>query len=77
MTASSNWNERAGRKERGSQRRAMRQRLSTADLKEYNLSNFRVTVLNQDAGVVTYFVDARASIHGEDLNEKRHDLRWG
>jgi hypothetical protein len=34
--------------------------LSAADLKDYRLSNFRVTMLNEDAAIVTYQVDARA-----------------
>jgi hypothetical protein len=42
--------------------------LRTADLKQYHLSNFRVTTLNQDAAVVTYFVDARASIQGKEIS---------
>src|ERR1044072_488703 len=39
--------------------------LRIAELKEHHLSNFRVTMLNESAAVVTYFVDARASIEGE------------
>jgi len=41
--------------------------LRGADLKDYRLSNFRVTMLNQDAAVVTYHVDAHASIQGYDI----------
>ncbi|HEY6261532.1 MAG TPA: DUF4440 domain-containing protein, partial [Nitrospiraceae bacterium] len=41
--------------------------LSGADLKEYRLSNFRVTLLNQDAAIVTYQVAAQAVIHGKKI----------
>lgn len=41
--------------------------LSGADLKEYHLSSFRVTMLNDNAAVVTYRVDARARIQGEEI----------
>jgi hypothetical protein len=41
--------------------------LKGADLKDYRLSNFRVTMLNQEAAVVTYYVDAHASIQGNDI----------
>lgn len=41
--------------------------LSGADLKEYRLSNFRVTMLNEDAAIVTYHVDARALILGKEI----------
>jgi len=41
--------------------------LSEADLKDYRLSNFRVSMLNQDAAVVTYHVDGHASIQGNDI----------
>jgi ketosteroid isomerase-like protein len=44
--------------------------LSRAELKDYRLGNFRVTMLNQDAAVVTYDVDAHASIHGSDISMK-------
>ena len=44
--------------------------LSGADLKDYRLSNFRVSILNQDAAVVTYHVDAHASIQGNDVSMK-------
>ena len=44
--------------------------LRTAELKEHRLSNFRVTMLNADAAVVTYFVDARASVDGENISLK-------
>jgi hypothetical protein len=42
--------------------------LSGADLKDYRLSNFRVTMLNQDAAIVTYQVDARALIRGREIS---------
>jgi ketosteroid isomerase-like protein len=42
--------------------------LSGADLKDYRLSNFRVTMLNQDAAIVTYQVDADALIHGREIS---------
>jgi hypothetical protein len=41
--------------------------LSGADLKDYRLSNFRVTMLNQDAAIVTYQADARALIQGKEI----------
>jgi hypothetical protein len=41
--------------------------LSSAELKEYQLSNFRVTMLTEDAAVVTYHVDARAVIEGKKI----------
>ena len=41
--------------------------LSAADLQDYRLSNFRVTMLNQDAAIVTYQVDARAVIQGKEI----------
>lgn len=44
--------------------------LNTADLKDYRLSNFRVTMLNDGAAVVTYHVDARASIQGNEISMK-------
>lgn len=58
--------------------------LKTAELKEFHLSNFRVTLLNQDAAVVTYFVDARAEIQGNEISMNnsvtsgwaRRDGRW-
>jgi hypothetical protein len=58
--------------------------LRAADLKQYDLSNFRVTTLNQDAAVVTYFVDARAVIQGNEISMNnsvtsgwaRRDGRW-
>jgi ketosteroid isomerase-like protein len=40
--------------------------LSQAELKDYRLSNFRVTMLNQDAAIVTYQVDASAFIQGRE-----------
>jgi hypothetical protein len=42
--------------------------LSGADLKDFRLSNFRVTMLNQDAAIVTYQVDARAFIQGKEIS---------
>jgi ketosteroid isomerase-like protein len=58
--------------------------LRAADLKKYHLSNFRVTMLNQDAAVVTYFVDARGSVQGKEISMNnsvtsgwaRRDGRW-
>ena len=44
--------------------------LSEADLKDYRLSNFRVTMLNQNAAVVSYHVDAHASIQGNEISMK-------
>jgi ketosteroid isomerase-like protein len=44
--------------------------LSGADLKDYQLSHFRVTMLNQEAAVVTYYVDAHASIQGNEISMK-------
>ena len=44
--------------------------LREADLKNYQLSNFRVTMLNEDAAVVTYHVEARAVIQGEEVSMK-------
>jgi hypothetical protein len=37
-------------------------------LKDYQLSNFRVTMLNSDAAIVTYNVDARAFIQGKEMS---------
>ena len=42
--------------------------LSGADLKDYRLSNFRVTMLNEDAAIITYQVDARAFIQGREIS---------
>jgi hypothetical protein len=42
--------------------------LSDADLKDYQLSNFRVTMLNDEAAIVTYQVDARAVVKGKELS---------
>jgi hypothetical protein len=42
--------------------------LSEADLKDYRLSNFRVSMLNEEAAVITYHVDAHASIRGNDIS---------
>jgi hypothetical protein len=58
--------------------------LSGADLKDSRLSNFRVTMLNQDAAIVTYQVDARALIQGREISMKnsvtsgwaKRDGRW-
>ena len=44
--------------------------LGGADLKDYRLGNFRVTMLNQDAAIVTYEVAARALIHGREISMK-------
>jgi hypothetical protein len=44
--------------------------LSGAELKDYQLSNFRVTMLNQEAAIVTYQVDARAVIQGREISMK-------
>lgn len=44
--------------------------LNGADLKQYRLSNFRVTMLNQSAAVITYQVDGRAVIQGEPISIK-------
>jgi hypothetical protein len=41
--------------------------LCGAELKEYRLSNFRVTVLNDDAAIVTYHADARALVQGKEI----------
>jgi hypothetical protein len=41
--------------------------LSRAELKEYKLSNFRVTMLNDEAAVVIYRAEARARIQGEEV----------
>jgi hypothetical protein len=42
--------------------------LSKADLREYELTDFRVTLLNPDAAIVTYNVDARALIQGKEVS---------
>jgi hypothetical protein len=42
--------------------------LRDAELKEYHLSNFRVTMLNQDAAIVTYDEKARAVIQGKEIS---------
>lgn len=47
---------------------ALLELLSGADLKDFRLSNFRVTMLNQDAAIVTYHVDARAFIQGKEIS---------
>jgi hypothetical protein len=41
--------------------------LSEAELKDYRLNNFRVTMLNKDAAVITYYVDACAVIQGKEI----------
>lgn len=41
--------------------------LKGAELKDYRLANFRVTMLNPDAAIVTYHVDARALVQGKEL----------
>src|ERR1041384_7317617 len=41
--------------------------LNGASLKEYRLSDFRVTLLNQRAAIVTYDADARAVIQGKEM----------
>jgi hypothetical protein len=46
--------------------------LSGADLKDYQLSKFRVTMLNQAAAIVTYEVDARALIQGKEISMKNY-----
>jgi len=46
--------------------------LSGADLKDYRLKKFRVTMLNQDAAIVTYEVDARALIQGKEISMKNY-----
>jgi ketosteroid isomerase-like protein len=42
--------------------------LGNAELKEYELTDFRVTMLNSDAAIVTYIVDARATIGGKEIS---------
>ena len=42
--------------------------LADADLKAYQLSKFRVTMLNDAAAIVTYEVDARAVVKGEEIS---------
>ena len=44
--------------------------LSGAELQDYRLSNFRVTMLNPDAAIVTYQVDAQAVIEGREISMK-------
>ena len=46
--------------------------LSGADLKDYRLNKFRVTMLNQGAAIVTYEVDARALIEGKEISMKNY-----
>lgn len=58
--------------------------LADADLKAYQLSKFRVTMLNDDAAIVTYEVDARAVVKGEEISMHntvtsgwaRRDRKW-
>jgi hypothetical protein len=58
--------------------------LRGAELKEYALSEFRLTMLNEDAAIVTYHVDARAVIQGAEVTMKnavtagwaRRDGKW-
>jgi hypothetical protein len=58
--------------------------LSKAHLKEYELTNFRGTMLNPDAAIVTYNVDARVVIQGTEISMHnavtsgwaRRDGRW-
>ena len=42
--------------------------LSNAELQQYELANFRVTMLNSDAAIVTYNVDARATLGGKEIS---------
>ena len=42
--------------------------LRKADLQDHRLSNFRVTMLTHDAAIVTYHVDARAFIQGQEVS---------
>ena len=42
--------------------------LRNAELKEYQLTNFKVTMLNSDAAIVTYNVDARAVIQAKEIS---------
>ncbi len=46
--------------------------LSGADLKDFRLSNFRVTMLNEDAAIVTYQVDALALIRRRKISMKNY-----
>jgi len=41
--------------------------LRGADLQDYRLGNFRVTLLTHDAAILTYQVDARAIINGKEI----------
>ena len=41
--------------------------LRGADLQDYRLNNFRVTMLTHDAAILTYQVDARAIIQGKEI----------
>ena len=51
--------------------------LSKADLKDYRLSHFRVTMLNQSAAIVTYHADAHAVIHGKLVTMNDCNSRLG
>jgi hypothetical protein len=42
--------------------------LRRADLQDYRLSNFRVTMLTHEAAILTYHVDARAVIDGKEIS---------
>ena len=42
--------------------------LADADLKAYQLSKFRATMLNDDAAIVTCKVDARAVVKGGEIS---------
>jgi hypothetical protein len=42
--------------------------LRGADLQDYRLNNFRVTMLTHDAAIITYQVDARAVIDGKEIS---------
>jgi hypothetical protein len=44
--------------------------LKQAELKDYHLSNFRVTMLNEDAAIITYHVDANAIVQGAKVTMK-------
>jgi hypothetical protein len=44
--------------------------LTGAELQDYQLSNFRVTMLNEEAAIVTYQLDARALIQGREVTMK-------
>jgi ketosteroid isomerase-like protein len=58
--------------------------LRGADLQDYRLSNFRVTMLTQEAAIVTYQADFHAVIQGREMSMKesvtsgwaKRDGRW-